>query len=86
MTCLNGYPSFAGNPNLLLCSAGVSQGRKPDLVGGGLIRSLGGWKEVKKPRLNRQDGVKGDERILGDVFRQQEENEHACMFIWSHKF
>jgi len=31
-----------------------------------LIRSLGGWKEVKKPRLNWQDRMKGDERILGD--------------------
>lgn len=45
---------------------GVSQGRKPDLVGGGLIRSLGGWKEAKKLGLNRQDRMKGDERILGD--------------------
>jgi putative transposase len=31
-----------------------------------LIRSLGGWKEVKKLRLNRQDHMKGDERIPGD--------------------
>ena len=46
--------------------AGVSQGRKPELVGGGLIRSLGGWKEVKRLRLDRQDRMKGDERILGD--------------------
>jgi len=38
-----------------------------------LIRSLGGWKEVKKPRLNHQYLMKGDERILGDVFRHQEE-------------
>jgi len=50
-----------------------------------LIRSFGEWREVKKPRLDRQDLMKGDEGILGDVFRQQEENEHACMFIWSHK-
>ncbi|MFC1825299.1 transposase [Thermodesulfobacteriota bacterium] len=45
--------------------AGASQGRKPELVGGGLIRSLGGWKEVKKLGLNKQDRIKGDERILG---------------------
>jgi putative transposase len=25
---------------------GVEQGRRPELVGGGLIRSLGGWSEV----------------------------------------
>ena len=45
---------------------GASQGRKPELTGGGLIRSLGGWNEVKKHRLNKQDRIKGDERILGD--------------------
>jgi len=31
-----------------------------------LIRSLGGWKEVKKLGLDRQDRMKGDERILGN--------------------
>jgi len=51
---------------LAFVEAGVSQGRKPELVGGGLIRSLGGWKEVKKLALDRQDRIQGDERILGD--------------------
>ncbi len=46
--------------------AGISQGRRPELVGGGLIRSLGGWAEVKKLRLKGMDRLKGDERILGD--------------------
>ncbi len=46
--------------------AGLDQGRRPDLVGGGLIRSLGGWSEVKKIRLKGIDRLKGDERILGD--------------------
>ena len=45
---------------------GVDQGRRPELVGGGLIRSLGGWSEVRKLRLKGQDRIKGDERILGD--------------------
>ena len=45
---------------------GIGQGRRPELVGGGLIRSLGGWAEVKKMRLSGQDRLKGDERILGD--------------------
>jgi len=45
---------------------GIAQGRRPDLVGGGLIRSLGGWAEAKKMRLRGQDRIKGDERILGD--------------------
>ena len=42
------------------------QGRKPELVGGGLIRSMGGWEAVKKLRLRGQDRVKGDVRILGE--------------------
>lgn len=45
---------------------GVDQGRRPELVGGGLIRSLGGWSEARKLRLKGQDRMKGDERILGD--------------------
>ena len=44
---------------------GIGQGRKPELVGGGLIRSLGGWSEIKKMRLIGQDRLKGDEQILG---------------------
>jgi REP element-mobilizing transposase RayT len=45
---------------------GSEQGRKPELVGGGLIRSMGGWEAVKKLRMKGQDRVKGDVRILGD--------------------
>jgi hypothetical protein len=44
---------------------GVRLGRRPDLIGGGLIRSMGGWSEVKRMRRGR-DRFKGDERILGD--------------------
>jgi len=29
---------------------GVEQGRRPELIGGGLIRSAGGWKQDKKTR------------------------------------
>ena len=47
--------------------AGMDQGRRPELTGGGLIRSLGGWEAVKKMRLKGQDRIKGDERILGDT-------------------
>jgi REP element-mobilizing transposase RayT len=44
---------------------GVGQGRRPDLTGGGLLRSFGGWKGLKE--LRKSDiRVKGDERILGD--------------------
>jgi putative transposase len=43
---------------------GIERGRLPELVGGGLIRSLGGWSEARK--LGKSERVKGDERILGD--------------------
>ena len=55
----------AGKRYLEYVSIGIAKGSRPDLVGGGLIRSLGGWTEVK----NLQKGdlrQKGDERILGD--------------------
>jgi REP element-mobilizing transposase RayT len=44
---------------------GVELGRRPELVGGGLVRSMGGWKQAKKMIKGRQR-FKGDERILGD--------------------
>ena len=44
---------------------GISVGRRPDLVGGGLIRSAGGWGAVKAMR-HGMERMKGDERILGD--------------------
>ena len=43
---------------------GVSHGRRPELVGGGLIRSMGGWSAVKTLR-KAGAYMKGDERILG---------------------
>ena len=44
---------------------GISQGRRPELTGGGLIRSAGGWEEVKRMR-EAKAFQKSDERILGD--------------------
>jgi len=43
---------------------GFGQGRKPELTGGGLVRSHGGWQAVKE-QLRRGIRMKGDERILG---------------------
>ena len=43
---------------------GISLGKRPELTGGGLIRSMGGWGAVKSLRRLREH-VKGDERILG---------------------
>ncbi len=44
---------------------GINQGRRPELSGGGLVRSVGGWSALNALRLAgfRQ---KADERILGD--------------------
>ncbi len=43
---------------------GANQGRRPDLVGGGLLRSVGGWSSLKANWLKGLR-IKGDERILG---------------------
>ena len=44
---------------------GISLGRRPELVGGGLVRSLGGWSSVIALRRRGEKQV-SDERILGD--------------------
>ena len=44
---------------------GFTQGRRRELTGGGLIRSLGGWTEARES-LKGRDHVMSDERILGD--------------------
>lgn len=45
-------------------SKGVKEGRRPDLVGGGLLRSVGGWRGLKELR-ELGEKVRADERILG---------------------
>jgi putative transposase len=49
---------------LSFVSKGIDQGRKPELVGGGLLRSAIGWKGLKDARESGQR-VKSDGRILG---------------------
>ena len=56
-TARRSYREFVGK--------GIKQGRRPDLTGGGLLRSHGGWEGVKALRISG-DYQKGDERILGD--------------------
>ncbi len=51
-----GYRAFVG--------AGIPLGRRPELQGGGLRRSLGGWTAVASLRHGRE-AFTGDERILG---------------------
>ena len=46
-------------------SEGTEMGERPDLTGGGLVRSSGGWsviEQVRKANIH----IKSDERILGD--------------------
>jgi len=44
---------------------GISQGKRTDLTGGGLVRSVGGWAAVKALRAAKIF-EKSDERILGN--------------------
>ena len=46
-------------------SSGFDQGHRDELIGGGLIRSLGGWSEIALTHLKRSH-TKSDERILGE--------------------
>jgi hypothetical protein len=43
---------------------GVQSGRRSELMGGGLVRSMGGWAAVQKLHRGRE-GYASDERILG---------------------
>jgi putative transposase len=69
-------------------SAGFSIGQLPYLVGGGLVRSLGGWSNVASLR---QHGARenGDERILGStefvmtVVREAEKKQRHQMKVRS---
>ena len=53
---ISGYEEFVRE--------GISRGRRPDLVGGGLIRSLGGWAQVLSSR-RRGIEASSDQRVLG---------------------
>lgn len=64
--------------------AGVALGRRPELVGGGLVRSAGGWAEVRA-RRRQQEPMAGDPRILGsggfvDQLLRQTAAERAAAF------
>ena len=58
--------NHSGRANYLqYVKEGAGQGRRPELIGGGLIRSLGGWSEVLALR-RREQKMAHDQRILGD--------------------
>ena len=61
---------------------GIEQGRREDLVGGGLIRTLGGWSQVLSLRRSKEKML-SDERILGSgefVERILEEAENEVKY------
>ena len=68
-------------------SEGMKQGRRPELVGGGLIRSLGGWSAVKSLRRSEVK-VLTDERVLGTddfVERVLGEADHRARRLFSSR-
>ena len=67
---------------------GINQGPRPELVGGGLVRSLGGWSAVKCLRRSGER-VLTDERILGTddfVGRVLGEADHRSRHLFSSFF
>jgi len=73
---------------LRFMEAGLSMGHLPHLVGGGLVRSLGGWSRVASLKKHGST-EKGDERILGStdfvmkVVQEAEKNQQRQMKIRS---
>ncbi|MBI4840902.1 MAG: transposase [candidate division NC10 bacterium] len=63
---------------------GILVGRCPELVGGGLVRSAGGWAEVRALRRQKEP-MGGDPRILGSddfaagLLRDAEERQAAAL-------
>jgi REP element-mobilizing transposase RayT len=66
-------------------AAGIPQGRRPDLQGGGLLRSAGGWEAVAALRRGREAYL-GDERVLGgSTFVEQLQAEaERTTDAWRH--
>jgi REP element-mobilizing transposase RayT len=57
-------PARARKAYRAFVAAGIPQGRRPALQGGGLLRSCGGWAAVQALRRGRE-AYMGDERVLG---------------------
>jgi REP element-mobilizing transposase RayT len=68
----NAYRRFA--------QEGIGMGRQPQLTGGGLVRSLGGWSQVQSAQRKGRK-TEYDERILGSgdfvtaIFKEAEEKQ-----------
>ena len=59
-------PARARTASRAFVADGIPFGRRPDLQGGGVIRSLGGWRAVARLRGERE-AYGGDERVLGSA-------------------
>ncbi len=63
---------------------GLPLGRRPELVGGGLVRSAGGWAQVRALRRKKEPSA-GDPRILGSgafvdaLLREAEKRQEAAL-------
>lgn len=69
--------------------AGSAQGRRPELQGGGLIRSVGGWAAVATLRRGRE-AYTADERILGsgafvEALRREAERQADVQTARQHR-
>ena len=81
---------FAGRPKEAVrrykafVAEGVDRGRRPELVGGGLIRSLGGWSQVlslrrKGLRMAADDRVLGDGEFVEQIWSESAELEKETL-------
>ena len=69
---------------------GIAHGRRPELVGGGLVRSLGDWSQVVSFR-KKGEAVSSDARILGGsdfvdrILSEAEKKEKESLRLLSNK-
>jgi len=64
LTQFGAPPARARRAYRAFLAAGIPQGRRPELQGGGLLRSLGGWAGLTALRRGREAYL-GDARVLG---------------------
>ena len=75
-----GMESAGRERYLRFVADGIQEGKRPDLMGGGLIRSAGGWSEVmamkrKKERMAFDDRILGSGEFVARVLLEAEERE-----------
>ncbi len=65
---------------------GIAQGSRPDLAGGGLIRSIGGWEKAREA-LRGREKWSHDERVLGssDFVEQMLKESPQSQFARGHQ-